>query len=105
MSGAIVQQPVTVTSPQGLHLRPLTAFAQKAATFGCEVKVTRDGRSVDGKSAWEMMSMISMPGAVLTIQAVGFMRASMRANRACFGAASSTMASQIQSQPESHSRC
>jgi phosphocarrier protein HPr len=71
MSGAIVQQTIVVESPQGLHLRPLTAFAQAAAGFLCDIKVSRDGRSVDGKSAWEMVSMVSMPGSVLTIQAEG----------------------------------
>ena len=71
MSGAIVQQNYVVTSPAGLHLRPLTAFAQKAATFQSEIKVARDGRNVDGKSAWDMMTMISMPGTVLLLQAVG----------------------------------
>jgi phosphocarrier protein HPr len=71
MSGSIVQQTLVVESPQGLHLRPLTAFAQEAAKYQSEVKVTRDGRSVDGKSAWDMITMISMPGAVLTIEADG----------------------------------
>ena len=71
MSGTIVQQTLVVESPQGLHLRPLTAFAQAAATYQSEVKVIRDGRAVDGKSAWDMITMVSMPGAVLTIQADG----------------------------------
>jgi phosphotransferase system HPr (HPr) family protein len=71
MSGASVQKSYVVTSPQGLHLRPLTAFAQKAATFLSNVSVARDGRSVDGKAAWDMMTMVSVPGTVLTIQAEG----------------------------------
>ncbi len=71
MSGTIVQQTFVVTSPQGLHMRPVTAFAQKAAAYQSEVKVTRDGRSVDGKSALDMMTMMSMPPTVLTIQANG----------------------------------
>jgi phosphotransferase system HPr (HPr) family protein len=71
MSGGKVEHNFVVTSPQGLHMRPLTAFAQKADTFQCAVTVSRDGRSVNGKSAWEMVSMIAMPGAELCIQAEG----------------------------------
>jgi phosphotransferase system HPr (HPr) family protein len=71
MSGGRVQKTYVVSSPQGLHMRPLTAFAQKAATYECDVTVTRDDRSVNGKNAWEMMTMVSLPGAVLTIQAEG----------------------------------
>jgi len=71
MSGAIVQQTVVITNPHGFHLRPLTAFAQKAAQFQCDVTVTRDGTSVNGKSAWDMMAMLSPPGAALIVQAQG----------------------------------
>ena len=71
MSGPIAQQTVEVTSPQGFHMRPVTAFAKEAARFQCEVTVSRDGRSVNGKSAWDMMTMLSPPGALLTVQAVG----------------------------------
>ena len=71
MSGGSVHKTYVVNSPQGLHMRPLTAFAQKAATFQSDVTVARDGRSVNGKAAWEMMTMISMPGSVLTIRADG----------------------------------
>jgi phosphotransferase system HPr (HPr) family protein len=71
MSGGSIQKSYVVTSPQGLHLRPLTAFAQKAESFASDVKVIRDGRSVDGKRAWDMITMVSVPGTVLTIQADG----------------------------------
>jgi phosphocarrier protein HPr len=71
MSGGRAEKTYVVTSPQGLHLRPLTAFAQKAATFRSDITVTRDGRSVNGKAAWDMMTMVSVPGTVLTIQAEG----------------------------------
>ncbi len=71
MSGGSVQRNFVVTSPQGLHMRPVTGFAQKAATFQSDVTVSREGRCVNGKSALDMMTMLSMPGTVLTIKADG----------------------------------
>jgi phosphotransferase system HPr (HPr) family protein len=71
MTGGSIQKTYVVNSPQGLHMRPLTAFAQKAASFQSNVTVAREGRAVNGKAAWEMMTMVSMPGSVLTIQAEG----------------------------------
>jgi phosphotransferase system HPr (HPr) family protein len=71
MNANTARQTVLVTSPQGLHLRPLTAFAQMAQRFQCKVTVWKDGRSVDGKSPFEMFSMVSPQGAELIIEANG----------------------------------
>jgi phosphocarrier protein HPr len=71
MSGETVRQTVQITSPQGLHLRPLTAFAQLAQQFQARIAVEKDGRTVDGKSPFEMFLMVSPPGAELTIEATG----------------------------------
>jgi|SRR6516164_1124465 phosphotransferase system HPr (HPr) family protein len=71
MNAETPRQTVLVTSPQGLHLRPLTAFAQLAQRFESTVTVWKDGRSVDGKSPFEMFSMVSPQGAELIIEANG----------------------------------
>jgi phosphotransferase system HPr (HPr) family protein len=71
MNAETPRQTVLVTSPHGLHLRPLTAFAQLAQRFECAVTVWKDGRSVNGKSPFEMFSMVSPPGAELTIECDG----------------------------------
>jgi phosphotransferase system HPr (HPr) family protein len=71
MSGDTLRQIVRITSPNGLHLRPLTAFAQRAQQFESRIAVSKEGRSVDGKSPFEMFLMVSPPGAELTIEATG----------------------------------
>jgi phosphocarrier protein len=71
MNSETVRLTVLVTNPQGLHLRPLTAFAQLAQQFQARVSVSKDGRSVDGKSPFEMFSMVSLPGTELTIETTG----------------------------------
>jgi len=71
MNGETLRQTVRITSANGLHLRPLTAFAQLAQQFQARIAVTKEGRSVDGKSPFEMFLMVSPPGAELTIEATG----------------------------------
>jgi phosphotransferase system HPr (HPr) family protein len=71
MSGQSLRQTVRITNPQGFHMRPITAFAQKAATFSSSVTVTREGRTVNGKSPWDLMLMLSPPGSELTVEVDG----------------------------------
>ncbi|HMF10852.1 MAG TPA: HPr family phosphocarrier protein [Gemmataceae bacterium] len=71
MHGDTLRQVVRISSPSGLHLRPLTAFAQRAQQFQARIAVTKEDRSVDGKSPFEMFLMVSPPGVELTIEATG----------------------------------
>ncbi len=52
-------------------MRPLTAFAQLAQQFESRVVVMKNGRSVDGKSPFEMFSMVSPRGAELVVEVSG----------------------------------
>jgi phosphotransferase system HPr (HPr) family protein len=52
-------------------MRPVTTFAQLAARFESSVQVSREGRTVNGKSPWDMMSMLSPPGTELTLEVDG----------------------------------
>jgi phosphotransferase system HPr (HPr) family protein len=71
MNGNVVQKVVKITSPEGLHLRPLTAFAALAQKFESRVTVSRADKTVDGKSPFEMFMMVSPAGAELTVAAEG----------------------------------
>jgi phosphotransferase system HPr (HPr) family protein len=62
---------VRITNPQGFHMRPITAFAQRAAAFASTVTVSREGRSVNGKSPWDLMLMLAPPGSELTVEVDG----------------------------------
>src|SRR5438128_1643773 len=55
MNGEILRRKITVTDPLGLHMRPLTAFAQKALQFKSAVTVSKDDQRVNGKSPLELM--------------------------------------------------
>jgi phosphotransferase system HPr (HPr) family protein len=72
MNGEPLKQTVLIHNPEGFHLRPIKTFVELASRFQSNVKVSRDDRSVDGKSAMEMLTqMLSMPGSVLTLEVDG----------------------------------
>ena len=72
MNGETLTKIVVITNPQGFHMRPVVKFAQIAGRFQSDVKVSRDGHSVNGKSPLEMMTtMLSLPGTELTVEVNG----------------------------------
>lgn len=63
-----------VPNPQGLHARPVMRFVDLASRFQSEIKVTnvtRNGETVDGKSAMHMMLLEATKGCTLRIVARG----------------------------------
>ncbi|MGL6073286.1 MAG: HPr family phosphocarrier protein [Fimbriiglobus sp.] len=66
-----LRKTVTIANPNGLHMRPASAFAQKAKCFQSQVTVTHGGRRADGKSAVELIMLIAMPGANLDLEIHG----------------------------------
>jgi phosphocarrier protein HPr len=70
MSDAL-QRKVLVTNPQGLHMRPSAAFVETAGRFQSSVTVSLDGKSVNGKSLWDLLLLAAVPGSELTLEADG----------------------------------
>jgi phosphotransferase system HPr (HPr) family protein len=72
MSGEPLKQTVLITNPEGFHLRPIKAFVELASQFESTVRVSREDRAADGKSAMDMLTqMLSLPGSVLTLEVDG----------------------------------
>ena len=71
MNVQTVRRKVTVMDPMGLHMRPLTAFAQRALQFKCEVVVAKGNTRVNGKSPLELMLLAAPQGAELVLEASG----------------------------------
>jgi phosphotransferase system HPr (HPr) family protein len=66
-----LQRKVVLANPNGLHLRPSAAFAELAGHYQCNVCVSLDGRTVNGKSIWDLISLAAMPGSELMLEADG----------------------------------
>lgn len=71
MNGETLQARVTITNPQGFHLRPMAAFARRAAEHAGAVWVRKDDRRVNGKSIIELMSLLAEQGAELVVEVSG----------------------------------
>src|SRR4051794_9493559 len=72
MSGNTCRQTVRVTNPNGFHMRPMKDFVELARRFQSAVTVSRDGRTADGKSIFELLAnMLTAQGGELLVEASG----------------------------------
>ncbi len=62
---------VVVANPNGLHMRPATAFAQSARTYRAAVTVYHGDRRADGKSSLDLILLIAEAGAELVLEVDG----------------------------------
>jgi phosphocarrier protein len=66
-----VTRDVAIVNALGLHARAAARFVQIAGRFQAQVHLTRDGRTVDGKSIMGILLLAAACGAVVTIEAEG----------------------------------
>src|SRR5262249_27930359 len=71
MNGTTIEHKLTITNPQGFHLRPMAAFAEVANRFQSQVTVSKDEKHVNGKSPLELMFLAAEQGSELTIAVSG----------------------------------
>ena len=72
MTGDSLRRSVTITNPQGLHMRPLQAFVEAAGQFRSTVFLTKDGgERVNGKSLLNLLSLAAEQGTVVHLEVSG----------------------------------
>jgi phosphocarrier protein HPr len=71
MNGQTIRRSVIVNDPMGLHMRPLTAFAQRALQYQCDVTVAKEDHRVNGKSPLELMLLAAPQGTELVLELSG----------------------------------
>lgn len=71
MSGETFQRRVTVTNPQGFHMRPQSVFARLANQFASSVTVSKGDVRANGKSQWELMLLAAEQGTELLLEVSG----------------------------------
>ncbi len=62
---------VEIVNARGLHARASAKFVKTAAQFDAEVRVTRDGTTVDAQSIMGLMMLGAGPGSQVEITAEG----------------------------------
>ena len=66
-----VTRTVDICNARGLHARASAKFVKLASTFHAEVKVSRDGQTVDARSIMGLMMLAAGPGSSIDIAAEG----------------------------------
>ena len=62
---------VEILNARGLHARASAKFVKAAAQYDAEVRVTREGQTVDAQSIMGLMMLGAGPGSQLQISAEG----------------------------------
>ena len=71
MSATAERRRVEIANARGLHARASAKFVKCAAQFDAEVRVSRDGQTVDAQSIMGLMMLGAGPGSELEIAAEG----------------------------------
>jgi phosphocarrier protein HPr len=67
----MLSRTVVVSNALGMHARAAARFVHAATAFQSHVRVTRDGRAVDGKSIMGLLLLAAPRGTTLEISADG----------------------------------
>ena len=70
MSGT-ASRTVEIVNKRGLHARASAKFVKMAATYDAEVRVSKDGTTVDARSIMGLMMLAAGPGCCIDIEAEG----------------------------------
>jgi phosphocarrier protein HPr len=66
-----VRRTVEVVNKRGLHARASAKFVKMASAYDAEVRVSRDGQTVDARSIMGLMMLAAGPGSTIDIEAEG----------------------------------
>lgn len=67
----MMEQTYTIINKLGLHARAAAKFVTTASAFDADIKVSRDGRTVNGKSIMGVMMLAAAKGSQITVNAIG----------------------------------
>ncbi|MEH6576361.1 MAG: HPr family phosphocarrier protein [Amphritea sp.] len=65
------EKQITIINKLGLHARAAAKLINVTSQFSCAIQLTKDGRSVDGKSIMSVMMLAASKGTDLIITTEG----------------------------------
>lgn len=71
MEKVVCETAVEIKNAEGLHMRPAMQFVDVANKFECDITVSNNENSVDGKSIMQMSMLAATCGTKLKIKAEG----------------------------------
>jgi len=67
----MIEKNLLIINKLGLHARAAAKLTGLTSRFSSEIKISKEGRSVDGKSIMSVMMLAASKGTELTISAAG----------------------------------
>jgi len=67
----MLEREIEIINKLGLHARAAAKFVTLASSFSSNIQLSRNGRSVNGKSIMGVMMLAASKGTTLTISADG----------------------------------
>jgi len=67
----LIEKSCVVRNKMGLHARPAALIVQTANKFICEVKLTKDGQEVNGKSIMGVLMLAAAKGTTVDVKTEG----------------------------------
>jgi phosphocarrier protein HPr len=71
MTEHILERTVTLASKSGLHARPAAVFVQKAKSFRSQITLTKNDKTVNGKSPLSVLTLGAEQGDQILLKANG----------------------------------
>ena len=68
---APLMREVTIVNRRGLHARASAKFVKCADAFNAQVRVIKDGQTIDGTSIMGLMTLAAAPGSTIALEAEG----------------------------------
>lgn len=67
----MIEQTFTIINKLGLHARAAAKFVTTASQFDSDIQVSRNGRTINGKSIMGVMMLAAAKGTEITVNANG----------------------------------
>ena len=71
LSEGVANRTVQIVNKRGLHARASAKFVKTASGYDAEVRVSKDGQTVDARSIMGLMMLAAGPGSSIEIEAEG----------------------------------
>lgn len=67
----MIEQPIAIINKLGLHARAAARLVTEASQFESDIQVTRNGRTVNGKSIMGLMMLAAAKGTEIVVSVEG----------------------------------
>jgi len=67
----MIERPITIKNKLGLHARAAVKFVNTANRFGADVRIEKDGGSIDGKSILGILTLAATQGSAIVLKIDG----------------------------------